>query len=166
MISDLMLFARPPRLDRQPADVVQIVRQVVAELSTESEPRDIELSVNASLPLPPLNADAVQLAVAIQALGRNALEAIGRGGCIEFTVQAAGDAMQIAVADNGPGIPDHIRPHVFEPFFSGREAGRGLGFGLSKAWRIITQHGGRISAENAAGGARFVIELPTDAASS
>jgi signal transduction histidine kinase len=167
MISDLMLFARPPRLDRQSVDVVQIVRQVVAELSPDCERRHVELSVNASLPLPLLSADAVQLAVAIQALGRNALEAIGRRGHVEFTVQAAGDGVQIAVADDGPGIPDHIRPHIFEPFFSGREAGRGLGFGLSKAWRIITQHGGRISAENGAtGGARFVIELPTDAASS
>ena len=59
----------------------------------------------------------------------------------------------IEVRDNGPGVPEAIRPHVFDPFFSGREAGRGLGFGLSKCWRIVTEHGGtvRLDSEPARG---------------
>jgi signal transduction histidine kinase len=69
---------------------------------------------------------------------------------------------QLSVTDTGPGIPAHIRPHIFDPFFSGREAGRGLGLGLSKAWRIINLHGGRIEVESPAeGGARFAMSLPT-----
>jgi signal transduction histidine kinase len=109
----------------------------------------------------------VQLAVTLQALCRNAVEAIGHGGHIEVMVKSSADGhVQIAIQDSGPGIPEHIRPHIFEPFFSGREAGRGLGFGLSKAWRIVTEHGGRIIVENPpAGGARVVIELPTKVAS-
>jgi len=67
----------------------------------------------------------------------------------------------LTVSDTGPGIPPHIGPHIFDPFFSGREAGRGLGLGLSKAWRIITNHGGTLTvASPAAGGAKFAIELP------
>ena len=66
----------------------------------------------------------------------------------------------IEVRDDGPGIPAEVRPHIFNPFYSGREAGRGLGFGLSKSWRIITQHGGRIEVEQPEVGARLVISLP------
>ena len=56
----------------------------------------------------------------------------------------------LTVTDTGPGIPPDIRPHIFDPFFSGREAGRGLGLGLSKAWRIINLHGGQIDVESPA----------------
>src|SRR5262245_21289836 len=62
----------------------------------------------------------------------------------------------LTVSDTGSGIPPHLRPHIFDPFFSGREAGRGLGLGLSKAWRIVNLHGGRIEVESPPdGGARF-----------
>src|SRR5262245_34396459 len=67
----------------------------------------------------------------------------------------------LSVTDTGPGIPPEIRPHIFDPFFSGREAGRGLGLGLSKAWRIAELHGGTIEVESQPGqGARLAIVLP------
>jgi signal transduction histidine kinase len=163
MISDLMLFARPPRLALQSVDVAELVRKVVGEFEGECQRRSIEMATHIESPLVPIMADPIQLAVAVQALYRNAVEAIGQGGRIEVSIVAPTDErLQIAVHDNGPGVPEHIRPHIFDPFFSGREAGRGLGFGLSKAWRIVTDHGGEILVENPpAGGARFVIELPT-----
>jgi signal transduction histidine kinase len=69
--------------------------------------------------------------------------------------------MLISVTDTGPGIAPEVLPHIFDPYYSGREAGRGLGLGLSKAWRIVEQHGGRIEAENLpVGGLRFTIYLP------
>jgi signal transduction histidine kinase len=76
-------------------------------------------------------------------------------------LQSANCNLQLSVTDTGPGIPPEIRPHIFDPFFSGREAGRGLGLGLSKAWRIVNLHGGMIDVENPAkGSARFSITLP------
>ena len=67
----------------------------------------------------------------------------------------------LSVPDTGPGIPPEIRPHIFDPFFSGREAGRGLGLGLSKAWRIVELHGGTLAVDSpAGGGAVFTIALP------
>jgi signal transduction histidine kinase len=69
--------------------------------------------------------------------------------------------VKITISDNGPGIPRDIRPKIFDPFFSGREAGRGLGFGLSKAWRIVTLHGGAIDLHKTpGGGATFIVKLP------
>ncbi len=67
----------------------------------------------------------------------------------------------LSVSDTGPGIPPETRPHIFDPFFSGREAGRGLGLGLSKAWRIVELHRGAIEVESGSeNGARFIIALP------
>lgn len=171
MISDLMLFARPPRLDVRPVDLAAIVEQVVAEVSADCQRRGIETALDVAGDLPALSGDPVQLAVAVKALVVNAVEAIGRSGRVEVSVRTlvGGDAsdwdeqaaVRIEVRDNGPGIRPEVRTHLFEPFYSGREAGRGLGFGLPKAWRIVTAHGGRIWAESTEGeGATFVIELP------
>ena len=124
-------------------------------------------------------ADANALAVALRALVTNALEALGRGGRVEVVArpalagpsgQPAGPgcsaAVEISVRDNGPGIPAEIRGRLFDPYFSGREAGRGLGFGLCKCWRIVTAQGGRIDAASDVGaGATFTITLPTAASS-
>ncbi len=69
--------------------------------------------------------------------------------------------VEIIVADNGPGITPEERRHIFDPFFSARQAGRGLGMGLSKCWRIVTNHGGSIAVESQPGqGATFRIRLP------
>ena len=70
-------------------------------------------------------------------------------------------ALRRGIADNGPGMDQNVLRHLFDPFFSGREAGRGLGFGLSKAWRIVTAHGGRLLVDSRAGhGATFTVCLP------
>ena len=69
--------------------------------------------------------------------------------------------MAIDICDDGPGITPQQRQHLFDPFYSAREAGRGLGLGLSKAWRIVSNHGGRIVVESVPGqGARFTVFLP------
>jgi signal transduction histidine kinase len=166
MISDLMLFARPPKLNVAEVDVAALVMQVVGEASAECAGRDIEIAVDESLAEAAIQADAVQLAVAVKAIVVNAVEAIGRGGRIDVRCSPGdedGAAAVIVVEDNGPGISTETRAHLFDPFFSGREAGRGLGFGLSKAWRIVDQHGGRISVDSQPGaGARFTISLPPE----
>ncbi len=166
MISDLMLFARPPRLERRPLQVATLLQQIERELIDECRRRAVDLTIQVDPSLPSVAADEVQLGVAIKALCTNALEAIGRDGVIrvEAGVSSNGAAVVIAVGDSGPGIPAAIRPHIFDPFFSGREAGRGLGFGLSKSWRIVTEHGGRLTVDDSAvTGARFVVELPLEA---
>jgi signal transduction histidine kinase len=165
MISDLMLFARPPQLVRRPVNVLQLLRAVQAERAAECQRRDIELHVDVEGDLPTANADAVHLAVAVKALCTNAVEAIGRGGRVDVaaTLAPGGKSLAITVSDNGPGIPVETRPHIFDPFFSGREAGRGLGFGLPKCWRIVTEHGGTVTvAAGAEKGAVFTIDLPLD----
>jgi len=116
------------------------------------------------LPPAPLTviADKTQVAVAVRAVLVNALEALVTGGTIEVMVeQAESETARVTVRDTGPGFGAEVARHLFDPFYSGREAGRGLGFGLSKCWRIVTLHGGTVTAESEPGrGATFTICLP------
>ena len=97
----------------------------------------------------------------MRALVQNALEALASGGRVEIAVSAVASEVRIAVSDDGPGISAEHRPHIFEPFYSARQAGRGVGMGLSKCWRIVTAHGGRVEVESRSGcGAAFTICLP------
>ena len=69
--------------------------------------------------------------------------------------------MRIRIRDDGPGIKLEERRHLFDPFYSARQAGRGLGLGLSKAWRIVANHGGRIEVDSQPGsGSTFTVVLP------
>lgn len=167
MIADLMLFARPPQLLPEEVDVGELLTRVADELRSDADAAGA-LIVNQAQPDPvQISADPVQLAVVIRALLTNALQAMSNGGQIALRVnRLPSGGAEITVADNGPGIPSDIRPKIFDPFFSGREAGRGLGFGLSKAWRLVTLHGGTIELrETSGGGATFVIRLGASVAS-
>lgn len=170
MISDMMLFARPPALQPQRVDLAEVVRDVCDQLAPLAEEQATTLRIaEAALERYVVTADGTQLRVALTALVQNSLEALGAGGDVEVSLhgaaggEAAGDksALRIVVVDNGPGIEPEVRRHLFDPFYSGREAGRGLGFGLSKCWRIVTLHGGRVDVESRPGcGAAFTIWLP------
>ena len=160
MIADLRLFATCPELERQPLDIAALAANVVESLrstAAEQETTLVYVSSDAALQL---TADPTQLTVAIRALCQNALESLGFGGRVEVAVASAGGEARISVSETAPAF---CRPacHIFEPFYSARQAGRGIGMGLSKCWRIVTGNGGRINVESRPGsGAVFTICLP------
>ncbi|NLX54603.1 MAG: HAMP domain-containing histidine kinase [Planctomycetaceae bacterium] len=168
MIADMMLFARPPALVKERLDLVQLIDTVVAELQHDAQLQGSRIVRQGGVETLVIEADATQLAAAIRAVCVNALEALIADGQVDISVahapQPQPDAntcARITIRDSGPGIPPHVRPHIFDPFFSGREAGRGLGFGLSKCWRVVTLHGGRVSVASAdRQGTTFVLDLP------
>jgi signal transduction histidine kinase len=117
-----------------------------------------------------IDGDATQLSIVVRALCDNALAAVDRGGHIHVTIRkeratsGASPTVAISVIDDGQGINDEVRQHIFDPFYSGRQAGRGLGMGLAKAWRIVQNHHGRIDvASGPAKGATFTVVLPVGA---
>jgi signal transduction histidine kinase len=166
MISDLMLFARPPKLELAPCNLSRLIKRVISEHREVAVEREIHLAFEESNPVE-VAADETQLAVAISAVITNAVEAVGTCGNVNVALRRAGSEEQlwaeVIVRDDGPGISPAFRRHIFDPFFSGREAGRGLGFGLSKCWRIVTDHGGQVVVNQPVGhGAELVIRLRAD----
>ena len=163
MITDMMLFARPPAPEHKTVELIAIIERLVDELKASATERAISLS-RTGLPGPiEIEADPQQLNVALRAMCRNSLEAIGQDGNIDIDVQVDElHRVAIRVSDNGPGIPEDVLPHVFDPFFSARQAGRGLGLGLSKCWRIVvTNHQGRIDVDSGPGRPTvFTVTLP------
>jgi signal transduction histidine kinase len=164
MIADMMLFARPPQPRPVRVDVARLLDEVVREMKPAAERQETVLRVSPLLSgegTIEITADPVQMTVALKAMVQNSLESLGSGGHVELELRASAAEVEILIRDDGPGIPAEVRPHVFDPFYSARQAGRGLGLGLCKAWRIVTNHGGRIRLESLAGpGALFSIILP------
>jgi signal transduction histidine kinase len=118
-------------------------------------------------PLPPLDADAEQLRTALTDLIVNALQALGGRGCLALSVHAepvgsgAGPPdLILAIADDGPGVPDGLCEKIFHPFFTTREDGSGVG--LANARKVVASHGGRLELTSpAGGGACFQLRLPS-----
>jgi signal transduction histidine kinase len=173
MIADMMLFARPPLPQFDQIAPATLIQSLVDEMHEITEQQEAEIVSHVTTDIATMRVDASQLRVALRAMCTNALEATGLGGRVEIRVSdgpsdkvlhkksGAGQTVQITVCDNGPGFSDEERQHLFDPFYSGREAGRGLGFGLSKCWRIVRNHGGRIDVQSDPGrGATFEITLP------
>ena len=179
MIADMMLFARPPLPQLDQITPAALIQSLLDEMREMAQQQDAEMVSQVTTEIASLRVDASQLRVALRAMCTNALEATGLGGRVEILVSdgpqddkilqhfddnraaAASRTVQITVRDDGPGFSEEERQHLFDPFYSGREAGRGLGFGLSKCWRIVRNHGGRIDVQSDPGrGATFEITLP------
>jgi signal transduction histidine kinase len=150
-------FARLPQPKLEPEDLGVILRQLADFSRQECARQNVELEVHAGAA--PAMADENQMRQALLNLIRNAREAMPSGGRITVTsgIEAA-DAV-VRVRDTGPGIPDAARARIFEPFFSTKEGGTGLGLALTQ--QIVAQHGGRIEIESVSGqGTTFVVRLP------
>ncbi len=161
MIADMRLFARPPKPELDTFDLIALVDRVLVDLAPLAADRAILLFREGDSGPLDIEADPVQIHVALRALCTNSFEAIGHDGHVGIAIHRAGEDVQMQVADDGPGILPEHRRHIFDPFFSARQAGRGLGLGLSKCWRIVTNHGGRIEVESQPRhGATFTITLP------
>jgi signal transduction histidine kinase len=165
MIGDVMLFARPPHARPEFLNLL--------DLAVQSQKSQFDLirqrQANICFEIPEdqlLWADRTQTLVLLSSLLRNSLESGDQSGieiCLSATIQVRNghDWSVLRLEDDGPGISAAAREHLFDPFFSARQAGRGLGFGLSKCWRIVQIHGGAIEVpELPNGNTRFDIWLP------
>jgi signal transduction histidine kinase len=113
--------------------------------------------------LPSITADGDLVCQVLLGLLSNAGQAVPAGGSVTVAARAAADAVELAVSDDGPGIPADIRSRIFEPFFTTRP--RGTGLGLAVVRQIVEAHGGSIDVgERAGGGACFTVRLPVRAA--
>lgn len=166
MIGDAMLFARPPAPRPEALSLSQTIDDVLTSLQEEINQGEVQLEVNVAESLS-LHADETQWKVVLSNLLLNSLQAMEAGGQIKISASPleteAGPFIHLKVIDEGAGLTEEERIHLFDPFYSARQAGRGLGFGLSKCWRIATQHGATIAAEtNSDRGVTFHLYWPAE----
>lgn len=163
MIGDTMLFARPPQPEFESVNLRTVVRKAIADYQSQFANIELTLDLAAAEESVPIYADAAQMAHLVSHLIRNACEAlvdVEAGRVLVRVRHESNDTVTLVVEDNGDVIPDDIRRHLFDPFYSGRQAGRGLGFGLCHCWQIARMHNSLFIHEPTDGGNRFVVVLP------
>jgi two-component system sensor histidine kinase HydH len=162
VVGALLAYARPLQLQRRPVALGDVVTRAVDLVSGELATRGVVIRREQSPPLPTVQADGDLVCQVLLGLLTNAAEAAPAGGEITVRARTQNGAVEVAVADNGPGIAPELRGRVFEPFFTTRPHGTGLG--LAVARQIVEAHGGRIEvSDRPGGGARFTLALPVQA---
>ncbi len=159
MIADLMFYANPPAARLALCDVTPIAKTVVDSFREETDRQKIRVEV--TTPDEPAYAmvDAEMIGESIRVLIRNAIEAIGCQGTIVVSIARNGESLKLHIADSGPGLSEKARNHAFDPYYSGREAGRGLGLGLCRAYRIAQLHNAEITLAGGPAGCVATIAL-------
>ncbi|MFQ5669342.1 MAG: nitrogen regulation protein NR(II) [Acidobacteriota bacterium] len=162
LVTSFLSYARPARLERKPVDLNRIVRDTLHFLRADAEKRKVRTEMSLSPGLPPVSLDEKQVRQAIMNIVRNAMAALesNGGGTVRVTTSRNGSGMlNLAIEDDGPGIPGERLARIFQVFYSSRPGGTGLG--LPIAQRVVEGHGGRIEVESAEGsGTRFTLMFP------
>ena len=158
----LLDFARRGDSQRHAAELRDLVAGVIDMVQHLGQYQDRRLELLAGVPvIAAVNAQEIKQVVLN--LVTNALESIDAGGVVRVAVERNGDWAHIVIEDDGCGMTDEVRKHLFEPFFTRRRSGQGTGLGLSITHRIVEEHRGRIDAtsEGPGRGSRFVVTLPS-----
>lgn len=158
LVEDFLAYAQPPPLSPTQCDVVTLVEHVVEVEQVFARERGVELQLTPPGPRVCARVDADKIRQLVKNLVRNALEAAPTGGHVTVGVNAEQGVVHIHVSDDGPGIADAVRARMFEPFYSTKDTGTGLGMSIVQS--IVTMHGGSIDITTGVGGTALDVSLP------
>ena len=159
IISQFLQAIRPTRPELKPISLNDIVIDTVTLLGPEIDNREVNLEQHFADELPIAPLDEVQVKQALVNLIKNAIQAMTQGGTLTLTTLAETDGVWVHVTDTGGGIPQEKINRIFQPYFTTKEKGSGLG--LMIVQRIVREHGGRIELESNTGeGTTFRIWFP------
>jgi len=175
LIQQMLTFSRGGRGEPHPLALSSLVRESV-KLLRSSLPSTVELRTELDDDVPPVLLDPVQLEQVLMNLAINARDAMHSSGrltiavrrrasmpgvCTSCRANIAGDSVELAVEDTGPGIAPGVQERMFEPFFTTKPVGQGSGMGLATVHGIVHEHGGHVVVDSAPGaGAAFRVLLP------
>ncbi|MDX2064786.1 MAG: GAF domain-containing sensor histidine kinase [Fimbriimonadaceae bacterium] len=157
ILNDFRDFVSATQIERSPTDLNAVIRETVDEVFPKRSPITLVLQLGE---LPMVSVDARRLRRAVSELIENGLNHMSEG---QMTVSSwavsGGGGVAVAISDTGPGVPHDQKERIFQPFFSGRVKGMGLGLSIVKG--ILEAHGGHVFEDGIPGdGARFVLLLP------
>ncbi|MBN2058328.1 MAG: hypothetical protein JW782_05995 [Candidatus Saganbacteria bacterium] len=159
IVEKLLKFGRPGRLSLSQVEVNGLIRETLALFSSQMEKKGVTLSLDLPGRIVIL-VDPDQLTQVIVNLVLNAIEAMPCGGGLNIATRADADGLEIRVSDGGTGIEPDTIESIFDPFYTSKADGTGMG--LAVAYRSVKEHGGDIRVESRPGkGATFIIWLPT-----
>jgi two-component system NtrC family sensor kinase len=168
LINDLLSFARPSRPNVAEENMNDVVDGIARILETEAKEKGVEITRDFGLNLPRVWIDREQMKQVFMNLILNAIQAMREGGSIFISTRLisrdeaghSGQFVQVEVRDTGMGIPAENLDHIFDPFFTSKDEGSGLGLSISH--QIVQEHGGYVTVESKVGvGTTFFINLPT-----
>ncbi|HHJ13530.1 MAG TPA: HAMP domain-containing histidine kinase [Gammaproteobacteria bacterium] len=164
MVNDMLLFAREGRVEgAERVDPRALLDQVRECLAPRLEALGADWQVQCRGEIPPIPVQREVLVSALGNLASNALAAGGEGVRLRWVLAVDGDWLELALEDNGPGVPEDARERLFEPFFTTHANGTGLGLAVVEA--VVTAHQGTVALDPEwKQGARFVLRLPFEAA--
>lgn len=159
IITDFLNFAKPRSPNIVPCRVEDVVEKNLTFLSAQMQEKGYLVRKAFQSDLPEIPADSAMLYQAFLNILINAIQAMQDGGNIYIRISSNHEALVVSFEDEGPGIPDEVINKIWDPFFTTKEMGTGLGLGIVKT--IIDLHGGHIQIKNrSAGGSQVLIHLP------
>lgn len=161
IVEHFLRLAGPSALDLEQVEVARIINHVCDLLRPEAAARQIQLNTHIQEAMPSISADPVRLTQALMNLVINAMQAVERQGHIEVGASVLDSSILLKVADTGPGISQEKLASIFDPYFTTKNEGSGLGLWIAQ--QIVVAHAGTIQARNgASGGAVFTMVLPLE----
>jgi signal transduction histidine kinase len=152
-------YASIHEIGRSSVDVASLIDKLIRLLRPEAEQKKISLEFQAPPSLPLLiQADPAQLEQVLLNLTLNAMAAMPSGGTVRFAVSIEPQSIRLDISDTGYGIPPEIQSRIFDPYFTTRSDGTGMGLALCE--KIVRQHDGRIDFQSSTSGTTFSIHLP------
>jgi signal transduction histidine kinase len=173
MIENFLTVGKPLPLNKSDVDLVALIREVISLAHQKAVEQGIAIEVSEATPIPRLQADPVQIKTCLMNVVLNAIQAMPAGGRLRVTTRHCAEArserhtpepngtVEVIISDTGPGISEEDLNRIFNPYFTTKKLGIGLGLAITK--KIVEEHRGRISVSSRPNeGTDVVISLPVE----
>jgi two-component system NtrC family sensor kinase len=162
LVKNLLSFSRVSPMNLAWCDLNQVIDRCVRLVQHKLDMGGIQLNLDLATELPPVHCDPAQIEQVVLAMVINAIDAMPQEGNLWISARVNAGAIELIIRDDGIGIPEEHLAHIFEPFYTTKEAG-GSGLGLAISQNIVERHGGHIELKSVVGeGTTFKIVLPID----
>ena len=159
VIGQLIEFARPLELKKEKIQFVELVQHAIKLIASDSQKSKVTIEINAAAEMTEVEVDPDKVKQVLLNIFLNCLAALKDGGKLTIELAAGADNLNVIISDNGAGISESALPRIYDPYFTSKPAGTGLG--LAVVQKIMEAHSGRINVESSVGlGTKVFLFFP------